>query len=94
MRPRLVAAFTDGSSDSECNMGGSGAFLKYPDNTTSKHKIVGLLLRPSRKGKWGSLKKSYHLYSPLELWENHVPTSRSLPMLTSKGTRWCRFPCQ
>ncbi|GFV07260.1 hypothetical protein TNCV_1312581 [Trichonephila clavipes] len=29
MRPHL----TDGSSDSECNRGGSGVFIKYPDNT-------------------------------------------------------------
>ncbi|GFT55053.1 RNase H domain-containing protein [Trichonephila clavipes] len=39
MRPRLVTAYTDGSSDSEGNRGGSGVFLKYPDNTTSKHKV-------------------------------------------------------
>ncbi|GFW20786.1 RNase H domain-containing protein [Trichonephila clavipes] len=36
MRPRLVTAYTDDSSDSECNRGGSGV---YPDNTTSNHKV-------------------------------------------------------
>ncbi|GFY27544.1 RNase H domain-containing protein [Trichonephila clavipes] len=39
MRPRLVTAHADGSSDSERNRNGSGFFLKYPDNTTSKHKV-------------------------------------------------------
>ncbi|GFU80273.1 RNase H domain-containing protein [Trichonephila clavipes] len=39
MRPRLVTAYNDGFSDSECNRGGSGVFLKYPDNTASKRKV-------------------------------------------------------
>ncbi|GFX13591.1 RNase H domain-containing protein [Trichonephila clavipes] len=39
MRPRLVTAYTDGSSDSEGNKGGSGVFLKYPDNITSKREV-------------------------------------------------------
>ncbi|GFV73407.1 RNase H domain-containing protein [Trichonephila clavipes] len=48
---------------------------------------VDLLLRPSRKEKWGLPKKSIHFYSPLEHWVSHVPSSASLPMLTSKGMR-------
>ncbi|GFT81145.1 RNase H domain-containing protein [Trichonephila clavipes] len=39
MRPRLVTAYIDGSSDSEYNRGGSGVFLNYPDNTASKHQV-------------------------------------------------------
>ncbi|GFW14163.1 RNase H domain-containing protein [Trichonephila clavipes] len=39
MECRRVTAYIDGSSDSECNRGGSGVFLKYPDNTTSKHEV-------------------------------------------------------
>ncbi|PRD29685.1 UNVERIFIED_CONTAM: hypothetical protein NCL1_28619 [Trichonephila clavipes] len=39
MRPPLVTAYTDSSSDSECNRGKSGVFLKYLDNITSKHKV-------------------------------------------------------
>ncbi|GFW34751.1 hypothetical protein TNCV_953791 [Trichonephila clavipes] len=52
------------------------------------YRIVDLLLRPTRKEKWGSPKKAIHFYSPLVHWANHVPFSGSLPMLTSKGTRW------
>ncbi|GFY22502.1 RNase H domain-containing protein [Trichonephila clavipes] len=40
MRPLLVTAFTNDSSDSECKRGGSGVFLKYPVNTTSKHQVT------------------------------------------------------
>ncbi|GFV07261.1 hypothetical protein TNCV_1312591 [Trichonephila clavipes] len=51
-------------------------------------RIVDLLLRPSRKEKWGSSKKSIHFYSPLVHWANHVPSSGPLPMSTPKRTRW------
>ncbi|GFX72773.1 RNase H domain-containing protein [Trichonephila clavipes] len=40
MWPRLIIAYTDGSSESEYNSGGSSVFLKYPENTTSKHKFT------------------------------------------------------
>ncbi|GFV09495.1 protocadherin-like wing polarity protein stan [Trichonephila clavipes] len=35
----VVTAYPDGSSDSECNRGGSGVFLENKDNTTSMHKV-------------------------------------------------------
>ncbi|GFV27801.1 hypothetical protein TNCV_1945481 [Trichonephila clavipes] len=86
MRPRLVTVYTDGSSDSGCTI---RTALDIVVSLCSR--TVDLLLSPSKKEKRGSPKKLTHFYSPLVHWANHVLSSGSLLMLTSKGTRWRRF---
>ena len=38
-KPRLVTAFTDGSSDTDCNRGGSSVIPTYPTGSTLKHRV-------------------------------------------------------
>ncbi|GFU39110.1 hypothetical protein TNCV_1850061 [Trichonephila clavipes] len=72
-----------------CHLGAPIEVILQRNHVDTKYEpIVDRLLRPSRKKKWGSPKKSIHFYSPLVHWANHVPSSGSRPMLTSKGTRW------
>ncbi|GFV43003.1 hypothetical protein TNCV_3680281 [Trichonephila clavipes] len=116
MMPRLVSAYSPRVPQTQSTI---GVFLKYQDNTISKHnvsaeqiaskstckliairkaldiyltlllyfRIIDLLLRPLRKEKWISLKKAIHFYSQFVHWANHAPSSGSLFMLISKGTR-------
>ena len=47
MKSHLVTAYTNGSSDSECNRGVSGVFLTYPNGSTSKYRILLGNLHPT-----------------------------------------------
>ncbi|GFV68417.1 hypothetical protein TNCV_3128731 [Trichonephila clavipes] len=39
-KPYLITTYTDGSSNSECDRGGSDIFLLLPDQTSLKHRVT------------------------------------------------------
>ncbi|GFW35309.1 RNase H domain-containing protein [Trichonephila clavipes] len=77
MKPCLVTAYIDGSSDSECNMGSSGFFLKKPDNTTSKHKVSAEQIVSSLTCELMAIRTALDIY----LTQAHIANSNGFIML-------------
>ena len=61
-KPDLVTAYTDGSSNSECDRGGSGIFLILPDQTSLKHWIIARKIASNFTSKLIAIRAALALY--------------------------------
>ena len=61
-KPHLVTAFTDGSSDSYCDRGGSGIYISYPDGSTSRHKLPAGVIASNFTSELVAIKEALTIY--------------------------------
>ena len=61
-KPDLVTTYTDGSSNSECDRGGSGIFLVFPDQTSLKHRVAAGKIASNFNSELIAIKAALALY--------------------------------